>query len=192
MANAEMVQALEEDARRVWLRPATEVVDLRAIPGKEAESARMNGWQRAYFKGEYDEKIGMFYARLTLSRLMGGVKLSHFFDKHMPEGVRNRAEKAMSDSIVGDTNNYGFSRLPTLLAVIEEREGEIDQIACMTGTNQDYYWRDWREDSASASGSERLTDGVDLLLPAQKAAAQSLYGVMADASDEILASRIPG
>lgn len=189
MANAEMVKALEEDARRVWLRPATEVVDLRAIPGKEAEGARMNGWRRAYFKGAYDEEMGVFCARLTISRLMGDVKLGHFFDKHMPEGVRNRAKKAMSDSIVGDTNNYGFSRLPTLLAVIEARDGEIDQIACMTGTNQDYYWR---EDPAAASGSERLTDGTDLLLPAQKAAAQRLYGVMADASDELLASRIPG
>lgn len=185
MANAKLIEALSVGGPQVTLGGNAEIVALAGLPGDEARRVAEFGWELAYFRGQIDRTDGSYQNRLTVSKPLYGLHPNsavHF----LPEALREQMETTVAE--LGNSTN-GVSPLPTLLAEMKERGGDIDLVVCTRGTGPEDYWR------GDAAGSckkprgcaDQRIEPIDALLPhAHVLAIGGLFDALAEASDRLL------
>lgn len=193
MADAELVGAMEVVAGTVNLRPASLVVDLSTIPAHEAVRTRDGGWENAYFSGGYDEAAHEFRASLTLGRPLWEAEV----------GLLTGDARAEVDA-AAENARPGFPG-PSLLARIEERDGEIGYVICANGASDQDYWATelgrvsgvgvgdeidadaGLEEPAQTSGIIRLDSPQELVRPGREMAIKDLFESLTAAGAVMLA-----
>lgn len=181
---AGMISVLERNGGAVEIWPGTDVAGLDRLPGDEAEFLAENGWRSAYFKAVADGDSQR--ARLTLGRPLASVVLDHRLDL-MSHDIRGQARKGAENMTHGARDDDGFTRLPSLLAVVVG-PGSIDLVACPEGTGGFDYWTGRPE----AQGNNFALPDMEGLITSEEAAAiEGLYRSMAVTSHELFARSEP-
>jgi hypothetical protein len=185
MAHAELDETLAVAGPYVTLGGSAEIVALADLPGSEARRVAEFGFDRAYFRGQTDRHNGRIMSRLTLSKPLFGLHPNaavHF----LPQELRDRMDAAVADLSAGKD---GASPLPTMLAAVDERGGDINLVVCTGGVGPEDYWHDdpgghCRQPEGCA---KQRVEAIDALLPnPHRLAIDGLYDALADASEELL------
>ena len=173
MADPELVAALEVVSGTVNLQPASFVLETAMVPGRVAERARDDGWNKIFFTGGFDERERAFSASMSVARPLQKGELDL-----LPSEVTDRIE----------TRHLPRQGQPAaLLAHIKERDGHIAYVLCTDGANdQDF----WSETPAGLDANIRLATAQELVRPTREIIIKDLYEELVDAGAVALAKSL--